>query len=152
MKFTPGNSLGFLVKQAGRALRSRVHQKIKARGYDITMEQGGVLMRLWMKDGQSQMEIGQFLGKDKTTMARVLDVMEKTLLVVRIPSKEDKRSKLIYLTRKGKETREVVTLSLKETIDEAVEGVPENEVEICKEVLRKVIENIGLDNNLIDQC
>ena len=147
MDFKPQDSLGFLMRQAFSGLKNTIDHKLRKNGYTFTMEQGGALMRLWMKDGQSQVELAEILGKDKTTIARLINSMEKSLLVVRIPSKEDKRINLIYLTQKGKEVQKKVMASLQESLQEALKGVDKNEEEITKEVLKQVHQNLCASKN-----
>lgn len=143
MEFKPQDSIGFLLRQSFWCIKNSMHAKLRAHGFDFTMEQGGALMRLWMKDGQSQVELAEFLGKDKTTIARLINSMEKSLLVVRVPSKEDKRINLIYLTQKGKEVQKVVMECIQATLKEAQKGVDEHELETTKKVLKQIANNLG---------
>jgi DNA-binding MarR family transcriptional regulator len=152
MEFKPEDSIGFLVRQTGRALRIKVHQELKAQGHDLTMEQGGVLMRLSMIDGQQQGELACFLSKDKTTVARLLDGMERNSLIVRVASKEDKRIKQIYLTHKGREMSDVVKTCVMKTIKQGVNGVAEKDVEVTKSVLKQMILNLGQSGEDCGPC
>ena len=54
-------------------------------GYDVTCEQWSVLVNLGKKNGQSQQELAGLICKDKTSVTRLIDNMEKHSLVVRIP-------------------------------------------------------------------
>lgn len=152
MSFKPEDSIGFLIGQSGRMIRSRIHQFLKQAGFEATMEQGGILMRLFYKDGQSQNELTNFLGKDKTTVARLIDVMEKSSLVVRVTDKNDKRSKQVYLTQKGKDMQVVVKESIIKTLEESLTDLPKEEIEIAKKVLRKIYENLNHHNNDDEDC
>ena len=51
----------------------------------------------------SQNELSKNLGKDKTTISRTLDALEKKIYIVRIPTQEDKRVnyKPLHLKDKG---------------------------------------------------
>lgn len=147
MSFNPKSTISFLTRQAFFGMKNGINQKLRAAGHDFTMEQGGALMRLLMKDGQSQIELSEFLGKDKTTIARLINSMEKSLLVVRVPSKEDKRINLIYLTNKGKDAQKAVVSSLQETLKEALQGVDKKEEEIAKKVLQKMHDNLCSKSN-----
>lgn len=151
MDFKPQDSIGFLMRQAFWSIKNSMHQKLRQHGYKFTMEQGGALMRLWMKDGQSQTELAEFLGKDKTTIARLINSMEKSLLVVRIPGKEDKRINLIYLTQKGKEVQQEVMKCIQHTLNEALDGVSAKDEETSKKVLKKIYKNLGTSKLSVDQ-
>lgn len=147
MEFEPQESLVFLIRQTFFSFKKSVDCRLRAHGFEFSMEQGGILMHLWKKDGQSQGELAEFLGKDKTTIVRLIDSMEKSLLVVRIPSKNDRRINLIYLTNKGKEVQKEVMESLKETLHDSLESVSDQEEEIAKKVLKKMYSNLSPINN-----
>lgn len=151
MKFNPQDTIGFLTRQAFFGIKNSINQKLRDYGFEFSMEQGGVLMRLWMKDGQSQVELTEFLGKDKTTIARLINNMEKSSLVVRIPSKTDKRINLIYLTTKGKEVQKAVMESLQKTIKEALQGIKKEEEEITKKVLKQMYSNLCPSKECLEQ-
>jgi DNA-binding MarR family transcriptional regulator len=77
-------------------------REFKANGITVTVEQFSVLAMLFYREGLSQQEISEVLGRDKTTVARVIPIMERDNMITRITNKNDNRGKLIYLTRKGR--------------------------------------------------
>jgi DNA-binding MarR family transcriptional regulator len=136
-------SLGFLVNWAGRSLSTRLSRNFTEAGYDVTPEQWGLLGFLWERDGQTQRELCQATGKDKGTITRLVHGMEKRDLVVRVPDKRDLRNKLIYLTHRGQELREVLVPPAEHCLELAQAGVSPQDLAACKKVLRRVIENLG---------
>lgn len=74
----------------------------RANGLNLTVEQFSILALLWYGDGINQQEISERLGRDKTTVARVLNTMEKNQLIQRMIDPRDTRGKLVTLTTKGK--------------------------------------------------
>ena len=146
IKKTPYNieeSLGYIVGRAGRALANRLNQNFEKAGYNVTCEQWAVLMNLWQKNGQSQKDLSGQTCKDKTSITRLIDGMEKRNLVVRIPDKKDARQKFIYLTNKGEELQQELLQLVKKTLTEAQEGIKDSELKICKDVLRRVGRNLS---------
>ncbi len=136
-------SLGYAMGRATRALTTLVsHNFIKA-GFDVTCEQWSVLVNLGKKNGQSQQGLANLTCKDKTTMTRLIDNMEKHSLVVRIPDKSDKRQKLIYLTKKGRDLQEKLTIVIQQTLIEAQKSINVKDLDTCKKVLNQVYENIN---------
>ncbi len=123
------------------AINRKLVRNFREAGLDITPEQWTVLLYLWEKDGVSQQELCNATFKDKPSMTRLIDNMEKINLVVRIASKDDRRTNLVHLTRLGRElepeARRVSSLTLKE----ALQGVTSEELSISQEVLRKVFAN-----------
>lgn len=142
MKLTPEKSIGYLIRNAGRAIRNRVTLNLRTVGVNLTMEQGAVLIMLGLRGQMSQKALAEFLGKDKTTIARIIDVMEKRSLLVRVQGEADKRVKMLVITQKGKEHRDLVEKAVLKTIGEATDGIPQKEVEKAMEVLKKVSQNL----------
>ena len=93
---------------------------------------------------QSQQDLAGITCKNKTSMTRLIDNMEKRSLVVRIPNSADKRQKLIYLTKKGQDLREKLVKIIRQTLDEAQENIRAKDIALCKKVLRQVYENVKL--------
>ena len=141
-KYDIEGSFGSVVRRADMALINRLNQHFKDAGYDITTEQYRVLVNLWNKDGQNQQSLSTATRKNKTSMTRLINGLEKRNLVVRVPDKDDQRNKLIYLTPKGKALPGELTQLAKKTLHEAQRGITAAELEACNRVLLKVIENL----------
>jgi DNA-binding MarR family transcriptional regulator len=93
-----------IIYQTGSFTKSFLEQMERAfgqAGFNITAEQFNLLTLLWYEDGLSQQQLADAVGRDKTTVSRVLDRMVKRDLVKKV-SGQDKRERLIYLTRHGK--------------------------------------------------
>lgn len=113
------------------------------RKYDlnITPEQWTVLIYLWEKDGVTQQELCNATYKDKPSMTRLIDNMEKLNLVVRISSKTDRRTNLVHLTKTGRDLEKRTMFVANKTLKEALEGLSNEELSISQETLRKVFIN-----------
>jgi DNA-binding MarR family transcriptional regulator len=112
---SPGSLEQNIVYLAGE-FTHRFHRGLTAafrrHGLNLTVEQFSILALLWYGDGINQQEISERLGRDKTTVARVLNTMEKHQLVRRVTDPRDTRGKLVTLTAKGKSLqKKAVTLS-----------------------------------------
>ncbi len=141
-KYDIDNSFGTIVHWAERALINRLSRNFVESGHDITVEQWRVLVNLWNREGQSQRELAEVTHKDKTGITRILHGMEKRDLVVRVPDQDDQRNNRIYLTRKGREVQQDLVQWTRKTLDEALSGISEEDVEACKDMLRRVIHNL----------
>jgi len=82
--------------------------------YNLTPPQFGLLASLWEKDGLSQVELGNILDVDRTTLTGIIDRLEKNALVQRETDPLDRRSKLIYLTDLGRAYEDRVMLVARE--------------------------------------
>src|SRR5947207_12414988 len=95
-------ALPFLIHACYQQLRSVTYKEFLGHGLELTPEQWIVLVQLWQKDGQSQSALSDLTLRDRPTMSRILDTMEKTGLVERRVDEHDARSRLVKLTRSGK--------------------------------------------------
>jgi len=143
----PEESLGYVIGRASRAMANRLNHHFENAGYNVTCEQWGLLNSLWKKNGQSQKELAGCTCKDKTSITRLIDGMERKKLVVRTSSKEDARQKLIHLTSRGKTLRQKLLRQIEKTLTEAQKGVSAGQLQICKDVLRKVNQNLNYENH-----
>ena len=123
------------------AINRRLIRNFRENGLDITPEQWTVLLFLWEKDGVSQQELCNATYKDKPSMTRLIDNMERQHLVVRISDKRDRRTNLIHLTKTGRELEGKAFIIANQTLKEGLEGVSMEDLKIAQEVLRKIFTN-----------
>ena len=123
------------------AINRKLHRNFRQNEIDISPEQWTILLSLWEKDGVTQQELCNATFKDKPSMTRLIDNMERQNLVVRIASKSDRRTNLIYLTRQGRELEDRARTVANRTLKEALAGLTIEELRISQEVLRKVFSN-----------
>lgn len=140
------DSLGYILGRTVRSLGARLHRNFSQAGYDLTCEQWGLLSHLERNNGMNQQELAMISCKDKTSMVRLIDGLEKRKLVVRTPDKEDRRQKKIYLTVKGKTFQKRLLPIVEKTLEEAQGHITADEMNMCKRVLNRVYENL-IDHN-----
>ena len=123
------------------AINRKLYRNFRQYNVDITPEQWTVLLYLWEKDGVTQQELCNATFKDKPSMTRLIDNMERLNLVVRISGKTDRRINLIHLTKTGRDLEEKSRFIANKTLKEALRGLSVEELSISQEVLRKVFLN-----------
>ncbi|MBK7734385.1 MAG: winged helix-turn-helix transcriptional regulator [Chitinophagaceae bacterium] len=128
--------------KASTAISRRLQKNFKQSGVEITIEQWSVLYHLWKADGMSQQQLCEATFKDKPSMTRLVDNLEKINLVKRVASKDDRRINLIFLTADAQTLQEKSMDIANQTLNEALKGVTNGQVEIAKEVLQMVYENL----------
>ena len=142
-QFKKGELYSFITGKASTAVARRLQKNFKEAGIEITIEQWSVLYHLWKEEGQSQQQLCDATYRDKPSITRLVDNLEKSKLVKRVASKNDRRSNLIFLTKEGKilelKTMEVANA----TLNEALSGVTNGQIEIAKEVLQMVYDNLN---------
>lgn len=138
----PEDFIGYLIKSGARSFTNEVNQQIKLLGLPITVEQVGIIFKLTMSPGITQKELAEFFLKDKTTIARVVSVMERNGLVERVPAMLDKRINQLYIAEKGKELHSTLSKIAIDAGEKATRGIPEDELLICKRVLTQIKNNL----------
>ncbi|MBS1738587.1 MAG: MarR family transcriptional regulator [Bacteroidetes bacterium] len=142
-QFKKGELYSFITGKASTAIARRLQKTFKEEGIDITIEQWSVLYHLWKQDGQSQQQLCEATFRDKPSITRLVDNLEKVKLVRRVASKDDRRSNIIYITKEAKNLEEKTMAVANRTLNDALQGVTNGQIEIAKEVLQKVYENLS---------
>lgn len=91
---------GVLIKKAARLFERVSNMNLESLG--VTYSQTIFLVRLWEKDGLTQMELTTSAGLKQPTVVGILNKMERDGLVTRVRSEEDKRCYHFFLTEKAK--------------------------------------------------
>lgn len=112
-----------LLNSTLRQMNNKLARDIDSEGKDITVEQLSLLIALWKKEGISQQDLGEFVDKDRPSVTRLLDNMEKGSLVVRITSDQDRRVRLIYLTKKGKDLQAKLVKVAEAAIKKSIKNI-----------------------------
>jgi DNA-binding MarR family transcriptional regulator len=141
-QFKRGELYSFITGKASTAIARRLQKNFKQNGVEITIEQWSVLYHLWKQDGLNQQELCNATFRDKPSITRLVDNLEKLKLVKRISSKEDRRRNLIYLTDTARKLQEQSMELANQTLNEALEGVESKDIELAKSVLQKVYDNL----------
>jgi DNA-binding MarR family transcriptional regulator len=141
--FKKGELYSFITGKASTAIARRLQKKFNANGINLTIEQWSVLYHLWKKDGISQQELCTATFRDKPSITRLVDNLEKQDLVQRVSDDKDRRINKIFITRTALMLQEQSMLLAEETLNEALDGVPVEQVEVCKGVLQQVYDNLS---------
>ncbi|CAL2061613.1 MarR family transcriptional regulator [Tenacibaculum sp. 190524A05c] len=108
----------------------------------LTKTQWILLKKLHEKDGVAQQELAFLTGRDKTSLTRLVNTMEKKNLVARIPSKSDKRINHIFLTKNGESLFKESLPIIEKFITALQENITEEEINSTIAVIKKVQENL----------
>jgi DNA-binding MarR family transcriptional regulator len=141
-QFRRGELYSVINGMASTAVARRLQKNFRAAGLDITIEQWSILYHLWKEDCLSQQELCNRTFRDKPSITRLIDNLEKQKLVKRISSAEDKRINLVCLTDGARELQEATLQIANETMDEALVGVSREQIEMVRNVLQMVYDNL----------
>jgi len=98
MSDTDAVDLSFLLNQAAYALEARLATALA--GVGVSVREYCVLMKAAELE-RTQNEVAELAGLDKTTMVVTLDRLEQAGLVQRRVSEQDRRARIVAVTRKG---------------------------------------------------
>ena len=125
-----------------RAMRRQLNRRLTEAGHDVTAAQLIVMGVLSRGGAFNQQLIAEISGKDKTSTTRMIDTMERHGLVQRVPDPDDRRQNRILLTEKGRAEQQEMMAHIYATHEQAAEGIPKGDLDQCKEVLRRVLNNL----------
>ena len=136
-------TLGMLIGQVHRLSTKRFVQNSHMHGLEISLDQWLVLGPIWKHDGISQKDIAEYCGKDKTSITKIIDTLEKKNLVVRVTDQLDHRVKRVVLSQKGRELFLSALPVMAKTRDELRSGISDKEIEALKTILNKIYKNLN---------
>lgn len=127
-------------------LNSRIKKcffdKLQENGINITPEQYLVLDILWDKQPMSQQNIADVIQKDKNSVTKIIDSLEKKNLVKRSMDKKDRRINQIELTEEAYALQKITTQVAIEFMNGAVKGIEKRDLDTFVEVMRKLKNNL----------
>lgn len=141
-QFKRGELYSVINGMATTAVARRLQKNYRQAGLEITIEQWSVLYHLWKEDGLSQQELGIRTFRDKASITRLIDNLEKLALVTRVASKDDRRINLVFLTDAAKPLQQITYELANKTMNEALQNISKEEIEVVKNVLQRVYDNL----------
>lgn len=118
--------------------------EFRDKGLDLTPEQLSILVALLYKGKATQQEISNQLGRDKTTITRVVGHLESKGLIHFEPHPTDNRSRLASVTGKGERLRDTAIQLSGALYVRALEGISSADLGIALKVLGRMTRNCAL--------
>lgn len=115
--------------------------------FDIAPEQRAILNNIKNDPLVSQNKLGQNLGKNKATISRTLDALDKRGYIVRESLIDDKRVKIIKLTTLGEEVLEKTEPIITKFRNQVTSDFTEEEIDIMFALIEKMLNNIDKFND-----
>jgi len=119
-----------------------LQSKLRQNNIDLTFEMLQVLGCLWRSDGINQQEIANITVKDKASMTYLIDNLVKRNLVYRQEDANDRRNKLIFLTKEGKFMQTAVQPLVHEMYSIAGMDIKLDPINGIFKELEKMLENL----------
>lgn len=116
----------------------------------VTKEQWIVLKVLHEdNDGIIQNELAFITDRNKASLTRLINVMEKNNLVTRISSKRDSRKNLIHITKTGKQLFLKMKPLMLDSMKTLQNGLTEDEISNFIRITSKIQNNLKNHSNLV---
>lgn len=139
------------MKTSGGFLLSQIHQ-LNGRAFEKMLResevdafngaQGRILYVLWEHEKLSITQVGKLTSLAKTTLTGMLDRMEESGLVERIPDKDNRRQIFVRITEKAKEFREKYDEVSEQMNQLFYQGFCEEEIKEFEDMLRRIKANL----------
>jgi DNA-binding MarR family transcriptional regulator len=135
MKFR--DTVSYLLSKLTTAHRNLLEKSVQ----DIGLHSGQafILLELWEKDEQRQVDLAEKLNLAAPTVNKILGGMLEADLVTRKKVDNDARSTRIALTAKGVNVRPLLEQKWAEVEEQTVLGLTDTEALILKQLLSKLL-------------
>jgi MarR family transcriptional regulator, organic hydroperoxide resistance regulator len=110
-----------------------------------TFPQWRYLRELWEEDGLSQRELSDRVGRQAATTVTALRMLKRSGLIRIGPAKEDRRKRLVFLTKKGRELNEALTPLIIEIENSVLAAVGDEDLARFKRTLARMQDNIDAE-------
>ena len=131
------DSFGFLINALSLTTKHRLDSKLKDHG--ITVHQFGILLNIFKRGPLTQKEIALQTNGDEPTTARLMKRLEEKGCIERVVDKEDKRKRMVSLSKEGVALLETILPHAQEVNKEMTDTLTVDEKEVLFILLNKVL-------------
>lgn len=128
----------------GCKLKQYIAAMLRLQDVPLTPEQFMLIDLLWNQGEMSQQELADQMQKDKNSITKLVDAIERKGFVVRQQNPNDRRSNTIILTDKAFTLRDDAKTKGISILNKMLEGIPENELHSFLETLEKLCANMTI--------
>lgn len=132
----PTETVCFNIKYSWHTI-SRMYNE-RASKYGTTAAVGFILLNIDSENGTAATHIGPALGMEATSLSRVFNSMEQDGLIERRNDNSDKRKVTIFLTKLGKEKKQIAKDFVLDFNSKVREQIPESKLDTFFEVLHEI--------------
>ena len=141
--FDLDDCVAYIINKSAKQLSARLEQRLMC--YNVTRIQWTAMYYVDKNEGITQKGLAEKMYLREPTVARLLDRMEAEGLLEREFCINDKRSKHITLTEKGKFLNNKLTDIAEVFKNDAIEGIKTEELAIFKTVVDQMLANTKTD-------
>ena len=137
----------FALRTAWQSVTNMYNEKASL--HDSTMSMGFTLLSI-DPEGTPSTALGPKMGIESTSLSRIINTLEDRGYIIRRPNPNDGRGILIFLTKKGKEKRDISKKTVIEFNKSIIENMNSKKMEHFFEVInyiKNTVEQKELINN-----
>ena len=137
----------YFISKTKKKMINFIEKKLKEKGLnDLVPSYGNILTVLYDNDGKLTMkEIGELIGKDKSTVTVLVNKLSKLGYVKKEKCKEDRRVTYVKTTEKSEEIEDKFNDISKEVYLTAYKDFSVEEKEVLLKLLKKLNNNFDLE-------
>ena len=127
----------------GCKLKQFIAAKLREKEVPLTPEQFLLIDLLWNHGSMSQQRLADMMQKDKNSVTKLVDAIERKGFVVRQQNVNDRRSNTLVLTQKALMLKDGAKQKGISILDEMLVGISEEELRAFLLTLNKLNRNMG---------
>ena len=128
----------------GCKLKQFLAAKLREKGVPLTPEQFMLIDLLWNQGEMTQQQLADQLQKDKNSVTKLVDAIERKGFVVRQQNIHDRRSNTLVLTEKANLLKPGAKQKGISILDQMLEGISEEELRSFLVTLGKLNRNMTI--------
>ena len=130
----------------GCKLKQFIAAKLRQENVPLTPEQFLLIDLLWNQGSMSQQQLADQMHKDKNSVTKLVDAIERKGFVYRQQNASDRRSNTLVLTEKALELRDHAKRKGISILDEMLEDISETELRAFLSTLNKLNVNMTIED------
>ena len=131
----------------GCRLKQFIAAKLRQMEVPLTPEQFILIDLLWNQGSMSQQQLADQMQKDKNSVTKLVDALERKGFVVREQNRQDRRSNTLVLTEKAEGLKHGAKQKGISILDEMLVGICEEEIRSFLVTLHKLNRNMTSAGN-----
>lgn len=131
------------INLAACKLKQYTSAMLKHNKVGLTPEQFLLIDLLWNQGPQSQQNLADTMKKDKNSITKLVDALEKKKFLVRQRNVQDKRSNILVLTPKAEKLKVEAKEKGISMLEKVLTGISEEELRNFLDTLNKMTDNMS---------
>ena len=127
---------------AHSSMKQALSEKFREGGFRLSPEQFLVMDTLWDEGVLTQQQIADITMRDKNSIVKLVDGLEKRKLVKRVSNPDDRRQNLIKVTPYSLKIRDAVEALAYESVNGILADIPEDDLKTFVRVLALMEKNM----------